>query len=271
MSAKLKDKVVVITGASSGIGAACAKIFGKQGAKIVLGARNIEELSKLAKILTNSGIEAIAVKTDVSIEADCKNLVEKAIDKFNTIDILVNNAGISMRASFAQVDLGVLRKLMDVNFWGMVYCTKYALPYILKSKGSIVGVSSVAGFRGLPGRTGYSASKFAMNGFLEALRTELLKKEVHVMVIAPGFTASNIRNTALNEEGNPQSESPLKEEKLMPPEEVAEYILKGIIKKKRTVILTLLGKASVVVNNTLPNFMDNMTYNRMKKEKDAPF
>src|ERR1019366_6162034 len=139
-----------------------------------------------------------------TVEEDCKHLINQAITTFGKIDVLVNNAGISMRALFKDVDISVLKAVMDVNFWGTVYCTKYAMPEILKTKGSIVGVSSIAGYKGLPGRTGYSASKFAMNGFLDALRVENLKTGVHILTACPGFTASNIRNTALNKTGTPQ-------------------------------------------------------------------
>jgi len=130
------------------------------------------------------------VSADVSVEEDCKRLIKEAVDKFGTVDILINNAGISMRALFEEVDLSVLKQVMDINFWGTVYCTKYALPYLLKQKGSVVGVSSIAGYKGLPGRTGYSASKFAMQGLLETLRIENIKKGLHVLIACPGFTAS---------------------------------------------------------------------------------
>ena len=190
-----RNKVVIITGASSGIGEATAREFAKSGSKVVLAARSAARLSKIVGEIREANGDAIYVTTDVSIEDDCKNLINKTIEKYGTIHILVNNAGLSMRASFADVDLTVLHRLMDVNFWGTVYCTKYALPYLLEQKGSLVGVSSVAGFHGLPGRTGYSASKFAIHGFLETIRIENLKKGLHVMIIAPGFTTTEIRKT----------------------------------------------------------------------------
>ena len=158
----MKNKVVIITGASSGIGLACAREFAAQGSKIVMAARSIEKLKEVENELRNNGTEVISVQTDVSKEDDCRRLIEETVQAFGKIDILINNAGISMRANFLDVELDVLRRLMDVNFWGTVYCTKYALPYILKEKGSVVGVSSIAGYLGLPGRTGYSSSKFAM-------------------------------------------------------------------------------------------------------------
>ena len=145
----------------------------------------------------------------MSRENDCRNFIETIVAQWGGIDILINNAGISMRALFEDADLNVIRELMDINFWGTVFCTKYALPYIRRKKGMVIGVSSIAGYRGLPGRTGYSSSKFAMQGFLEALRTELLHTGVHVMWVCPGFTSSNIRNVARSADGSPQKETPL--------------------------------------------------------------
>lgn len=176
-----------------------------------------------------------------------------------------------MRALFQDLDLEVIKQVMDINFYGTVYVTKYALPYILKTKGSVIGVSSIAGYRGLPGRTGYSASKFAMQGFLEALRTEVMHQGVHVMVACPGFTASNIRNTALNAQGNVQGESPRAEEKMMTAEEVAARILKATEKRQREVIMTSQGKLTVFLNKWLPGLTDKLVYNVMAKEKDSPF
>ena len=179
---------------------------------------------------------------------------------FGRIDVLINNAGISMRALFNDADLAVLKKLMDVNFWGTVYCTKYALPQIIGTKGSVVGVSSIAGYKGLPGRTGYSASKFAMNGFLDSLRIENLKTGVHVMTACPGFTASNIRNTALAKDGSQQGESSMDESKMMTSEEVAKLIANGVESRKRILILTFQGKLTVFLSKFLSAFLDKMVY-----------
>ena len=187
---------------------------------------------------------------------------------FGRIDVLLNNAGLSMRALFSDLDLSVLKNLMDVNFWGTVYCTKYALPEILKSKGTIVGVSSIAGYRGLPGRTGYSASKFAMNGFMESLRTELLKTGVQVMVACPGFTTSNIRVAALAKDGVSHGETSMEEGKMMSSEEVAHRIIEGIAAKKRTLVMTGQGKLTVWLNKLLPSLADNLVFNHFTKEKN---
>jgi short-subunit dehydrogenase len=265
-----KNKIVIVTGASSGIGKACAEEFAKRGAHLVLGARQYVTLCEItADLEKRYGIKAIAVQSDVSKEEDCKLLVQQAITTFGSVDILVNNAGLSMRALFDDLDLSVLKNLMDVNFWGTVYCTKYALPEILKSKGSVVGVSSIAGYRGLPGRTGYSSSKFAMNGFMEALRTELLKTGVHVMVACPGFTTSNIRVAALAKDGHAHGETSMEEGKMMTAEEVAKRIVDGIASRKRTLIMTGQGKLTVWLNKLLPALADKLVFNHFTKEKNA--
>ena len=264
----MKNKVVIITGASSGIGKSLAVVFAKAGANVVVAARNMEKLIQLKEELKDFNV--LPIQTDVSKEADCKRLIDEAIRHYGTIDILINNAGISMRAIFEEVDLNVIRQLMDINFWGTVYCTKYAIPYILKNKGSVVGVSSIAGYKGLPARTGYSSSKFAMQGFLETLRIENLKKGLHVLIACPGFTASNIRNTALSKNGTMQGESPLNEDKLMTSEEVAEQILKAIIKRKDRIVMTTQGKLVVLLNKFFPKLIDKMVYNHMAKEPNTP-
>ncbi|MBN4049669.1 SDR family oxidoreductase [Bacteroidales bacterium AH-315-N07] len=266
----MKSKVVIITGASSGIGEACADLFAGKGANVILAARNSEKLELIAEKLKERGGKVFAVKTDVSNEEDCKFLINEVINTFNRIDVLINNAGISMRALFADTDLSVIRKLMDTNFWGTVYCTKYALPYLIESKGSVVGISSIAGFKGLPGRVGYSASKFAMQGFLECLRIENLKNGLHVLTVAPGFTNTNIRNVALSNDGSIQKETPLDESKLMSSETVAKNILNGIKNRKREIVLTSQGKLTVLLNKWFPGWMDKMVFDHFAKEKDSP-
>jgi short-subunit dehydrogenase len=267
----MKEKVIIITGATSGIGKALAYECASRGAWPTLSARNMEKLMEVSEDLLRTGIRVLPVKADVSVEEDCRELIRKTVEEYGRIDVLISNAGISMRALFAEVDLNVLRKLMDTNFWGTVYCSKFALPYLLESKGSLVGISSIAGFKGLPGRTGYSSSKFAIQGLLEVIRIENRKKGLHVLIAAPGFTASNIRNVALSKDGSQQGETPLDESKLMPAETVARKIADAIEKRKRTLILTTQGKMTVLLNKFLPSFMDKMVYNHMAKEPDSPF
>lgn len=262
-----KDKVVVITGASSGIGRAAAILFASYGARLVLAARSIEKLMALADEITSDRYSVLCVKTDVSVEEDCRKMIEEAVERFGRIDILINNAGISMRASFDTVELSVLKRLMDVNFWGTVYCTKYALPWLKKSHGSVVGVISVAGYAGLPGRTGYSTSKFAIRGFLETLRMEHLDDDIHVMVFAPGYTASNVRNAALLADGTPQGSTPKDESKLMSAEKVAEKLAYGLYRRKREMILTALGYWDVFFYKRFPRLMDWIQVRYIKRQE----
>lgn len=267
---KLTNKTIIITGASSGIGKSLATEFAKRGANLVLAARQFDTLYQIAQSIEQQyTIKAIAVACDVTIEANCEHLIKQSIGTFGKIDVLVNNAGISMRALFNDADINVLKKVMDVNFWGTVYCTKYALPEILKTKGSIVAVSSIAGYKGLPGRTGYSASKFAINGFMDALRVENLKTGIHVLTACPGFTASNIRNTALDKHGMQQGESTLHEEKMMTAGQVAQIIADGVENRSRTLIMTGQGKLTVFLNKFLPRLLDKLVYNTIAKEKNS--
>ena len=265
-----KDKVAIVTGASSGIGLATATLLAKYKAKVVLAARSEDKLNELSRELSQQ-TEVLSVKTDVSVESDCRNLIEQTIARFGRIDILINNAGISMRAMFKDLDLNVIRRLMDVNFWGTVYCTKYALPYLLESKGSVVGVISTAGYKGLPGRTGYSASKFAINGFLDTLRSEHLYDGLHVMIYAPGFTASNIRKTALMADGSMQGETPREEGKMMTSEKVGMIMLNHIRRRSRRATLTFTSKLLLVLTRLFPTITDHMEYWYMAREPDSPF
>ncbi len=267
---KLNEKVVIITGASSGIGKALAIDFAQCGANLVVAARNYVALCELTDTLIKQyNIKAVAVQCDVAVESDCEYLIKQAILTFGRIDVLINNAGISMRALFKDVEIEVLKRVMDINFWGTVYCTKYALPELLKSKGSLVGVSSVAGYKGLPGRSGYSASKFAMNGFLEVLRVENLHNGLHVLTACPGFTASNIRFTALSKDGTQQGESTLEEDKMMTAQEVARRIADGVENRSRTLIMTRQGKLAVLLSKFVPGLLDKLVYKTFAKEKDS--
>ena len=265
-----KDKVAIVTGASSGIGLATATLLAKYKAKVVLAARSEDKLNELSRELSRQ-TEVLSVKTDVSVESDCRNLIEQTIARFGRIDILINNAGISMRAMSKDLDLDVIRRLMDVNFWGTVYCTKYALPYLLESKGSVGGVISTAGYKGLPGRTGYSASKFAINGFLDTLRSEHLYDGLHVMIYAPGFTASNIRKTALMADGSMQGETPREEGKMMTSEKVGMIMLNHIRRRSRRATLTFTSKLLLVLTRLFPTITDHMEYWYMAREPDSPF
>jgi len=256
MSNFFKDKVVAITGGSEGIGKALIDALIPMGAKIATCGRNQDKLYDLQ--VQNPGYLLHTVVCDVSRLADCENFINSTIKTFGKIDILINNAGISMRALVKDAEMDVIEKVMAVNFFGTVYCTKLALDTIIQNKGTIVGISSIAGSRGLPGRSGYSASKFAMNGWLEALRTELLESGVNVMWVAPGFTSSNIRKAALNNKGELQKESPMNEQQMMSTEECARNILQAIENRKRNLVMTFRGKQTVFLNKFFPAFADKM-------------
>jgi len=267
----LKNKIVIITGATSGIGKACVEVFGKEGATIVATGRSREKLITLEKHMKTAGIKLYTILADAAMEEDNERLVQETIREFGRIDILIANAGISMRALFEDLNLEVFRKVIDVNFYGAVYATKYALPHILESKGGIIAMSSINGHRGTPARTAYTASKYAMEGFYEALRTEVMKRGVHVLVVSPGFTGTNIRKNALTADGSVQGESPRPEEDLMDAREVATATLRAFRNKKRDLVLTKQGKLAVMLNKFIPGMMDRIVYNHMAKEPDSPF
>ena len=255
------NKTVLITGGTDGIGKALVLRFLQLGAQVVTCGKSQQ---KIISLEAESPIGKLSVlNVDVSNEKECERLVNHTVNNFGGIDILINNAGISMRGLLEENGvemIPVIKKVMDVNFNGVVYTTTHALPFLIKSKGVILGVSSIAGYRGLPGRSGYSASKFALQGWLEAIRTELFTKGVHVMWVCPGFTASNIRNAALNGKGDAQGESPLDEKKLMDADTCAKNIIKAIAKRKRTVVMTFQGKETVFLNKFFPALADRLIY-----------
>ena len=265
-----ENKVVVVTGASSGIGEALAREFAARGARVVMGARSADKLESIASQIRSAGGQAVCQPVDVTDREQCKALIDKAVEAYGGIDVLICNAGLSMRALFDECDLSVLHRLMDVNFWGTVNCTKYALPWLQKSKGSLVGISSVAGLHGLPGRTGYSASKYAMTGFLETVRIENLHKGLHVMVACPGFTASNVRFAALTADGSCQGETPRDEAGMMTAEEVARIVARGIERRKRLCLMEWEGRATHFIKKFAPAFLDRMFYKVMAREPDSP-
>jgi short-subunit dehydrogenase len=264
MTGFFTNKIVAVTGGSEGIGKALVDILLSEGAKVATCGRSHDKLYELQSEYPSYPLHTIVA--DVSNENDCRHFIESTIKVFGGIDILINNAGISMRALLKDSSIDVIRKVMDVNFFGTVYCTKYALKSLIERKGIVVGVSSIAGYRGLPGRSGYSASKFALQGWLEAIRTELMDDGVHVMWVCPGFTTSNIRNTALNKEGVPQGDTPLDESKLMSASDCAEHILKAIKKKKRTLVLTFTGRETVFINKFFPGLADKLVKKFFFKE-----
>ena len=258
MSSFFKNKIVVVTGGTDGIGKAMVEMLIEAGAKVSTCGRNNDKLYQLQTQYPSSPLHTMVA--DVSNENDCRRLIEMTVKMFGGIDILINNAGISMRAEIKDVTVDVIKKVMDINFFGTVYCTKFALPFITDKKGIIVGISSIAGYRGLPGRSGYSASKFALHGWLESIKVELKDSGVHVMWVCPGFTTTNIRNAALTEEGNQQGSSPMDEGNMMTAAECSKKILAAIEKRKRTVIMTFTGLRAVFMNKFFPKLTDKLIH-----------
>jgi short-subunit dehydrogenase len=262
----LNGKVVAITGGSEGIGKALVELALNSGAKVATCGRNHDKLYQLQTLYPGKPLHIEVA--DVSKEADCRHFIQNTIQFFGGIDILINNAGISMRAELKDVDVSVIKQVMDINFFGTVYCTRFALDSIISRKGSIVGVSSVAGYRGLPGRTGYNASKFAMQGFLEALRVELLNTGVNVMWVCPGFTASNIRKVSLQKDGSSQGFSTLDESKLMTAETCAAITYNAIGKRKRTLVYTFEDKRTIFLTKFFPKFTDKLVHKFFYKNNE---
>ncbi len=265
-----RSKTIVVTGSTSGIGKAIAFEFGQHGWNVVINGRRQEAIDETVETLEKQGIRAVGVKADVSNEEEAKHLIEEAVKHLGQIDCLVNNAGISMRALFEDAGPDIIKKIMDINFYGTVYCTYYALPHLKKTKGTVVGISSIAGYVGLPARTGYSASKFAMNGFLESLRIELKPTGINVIIVSPGFTATAIRYRALTEKGTAQETTPIDEKKADRPENVAKAVYKAVIKRKREVILTGEGRLTVLFKKCLPSILERLVFKRFAHEPDSP-
>lgn len=263
-------KTALITGGSSGIGKACAELYAAQGYNVVITGRNQERIDQVIRNIESHKVKGLGLIAEVNDEAKTIEVINHAISRFGTIDVLICNAGMTMRALFEDLDLEVFKHMIDVNLMGSIYYTKYALPHLLKSKGTIIGISSINGHRGTPARTAYTASKFAMEGFFEALRTEVMYRGVHVLVVSPGYTGTNIRNSALMADGSVQGESPKDEGKMMSAEQVAHHIYRGQIKKKRDIILTPLGWWLIFLNKFVPRLMDRIVYNVLAKEADTP-
>ncbi len=257
--AAFTGKVVVITGASEGIGRALALELAVQRPRLVLAARNAERLESAAEECRALGAEAIAVPTDITQEADCQALVDRAVAAFDWIDAFVCNAGGTMWSLFEDVtDLSVFENLMRLNYLGSVYCTHYALPHLKKSRGVLVGVASIAGMTGVPTRTGYAATKHAQFGFFDSLRIELDGTGVDVVMIAPDFVVTEIHKRALKGDGSPLVKSPIKEGKVMTAQQCAALIVVAMETRKRLVIGSARGKLGRWLKLIAPKAMDNI-------------
>lgn len=265
-------KTFVITGASDGIGAELARQLAQRhgaGAGLALAARKQAQLDEVARECRAHGSEVLVVPTDVTDPAQCRALIERSVERFGWLDALVNNAGVSAQALFEQVqpeDLGWYEDLMRVNLWGSVWCTHTALPHLKATRGQVVAVSSLAGLIGVPGRTAYSASKFAMSGFFEALRAELKPAGVAVTTAYPGVVATQIRYRGLNAAGVAAGSSGLKEDDAMPVEVCARLILDGMARRQREVVMSTKGKLGRYLKLLAPGLVERMALAALKDE-----
>ncbi|HEY0062952.1 MAG TPA: SDR family oxidoreductase [Telluria sp.] len=263
-------KVIIITGASDGIGAEIARQLAVRGSGIVLvlAARNQAMLDTVAGECAALGAQTLTVATDVGVQAQCKHLIEATVERFGRIDALINNAGRSAHALFEDVtNLGWYEDLMRVNLWGSVWCTHAALPHLKASRGSIVAVSSLAGLVGVPGRSAYGATKFAMTGFFESLRAELKGAGVSVTTAYPGVVATRIRHRGYNAQGGELGSSSLKEDNAMPVEECARLIIAGMDARKRELVMTAKGKLGRFLKLLAPGMVENIALRAVSDEQ----
>jgi short-subunit dehydrogenase len=264
------NKTVVLTGASDGIGAEIARQLAAEKPRLVLAARNEDRLNEVAFRCRKAGAEILVVPTDVSERQQCERLVALATERFGGIDLLVNNAGISMHAKFDEItELATFDTLMAVNFFGAMWCTHAALPALRQARGLVVGMSSLAGRTGVPGRTAYCASKFAMTGFFEALRIELAESGVDVTMLFPGVVATGIRRNGLDGSGQRAGKSGLEEKGAMSPERCAVLAIAGIRARKREVFMTTQGRLGVKLKAFAPQVIDRLAIKALAKESSG--
>lgn len=265
------NKTIIITGASSGIGKTLAVKLAQQGAQLVLAARNQSALEITAKECIDVGGKAIVVPTDVANPEACKNLIRQSVGAFGEISCLINNAGISMWAKFEQIeDISIFERIMQVNYLGSVYCSHYALPYLKQSQGLLVSISSLTGKTGVPTRSGYAASKHAVQGFFDSLRIELNKSGVDVLVVSPGFVATDIRQHTFGSEGKLVSTSlHSKTQKAMSLEVCTEQIVRAMTKRQRELVMTWKGKLGLWLKLIFPGLVDRIAERAVSSQNQS--
>ncbi len=261
-----KNKVVAVTGGASGIGAAICHKFGEAGARIAIIDMNKGDMDRMIKRLASNRIEAIGIKCDVSRQHECEAAVEKVMRHYGGIDVLVNNAGITQRSPFVDTDIKVFRRVMDINFFGSLYCTKAAISSLVRRKGIIIVISSHAGYAPLIGRTGYSASKHALHGLFESLRTEVKADGVHVMMVCPGFTKTSLQKRALGADGRVTAHPQSTLGALDSPSHVAKAIFRGARKRKNIIVLTPVGKITYLLHRLAPGLYEKQMAKKLRSE-----
>lgn len=260
------QKIIALTGASEGIGAELARQLAAEGTSLALCARNFSRLEAVAAECRARGAQAFAVRCDVSVESECKAFVEQTVSNFGGLDILVNNAGVSGHARFEEVtDFAWYEQMMRINYFGSLWCTRYALPHLKARRGQLVAISSLAGRTGVPGRTAYSPSKAAQSLFFEVLRLELKQSGVDVTIVYPGIVATAIRLRGYGADGKPAGKSGLKEEGAMSVAECARQIVAAIASRKRDLVMTLQARAGLWLKLAAPDLVDRMVLRAVKK------
>lgn len=254
------DKVIIITGASEGIGRALCLELATQKPKLVLAARNEERLSGLKNELAAKGVTALVVPTDVGDEGACKRLIERTVEEFGGVDVLVNNAGFTMWTNFEDIrDTSIFERIMRVNYLGSVWCAYYALPYLKKSQGRVVCVSSLAGFSPAPTHTAYAGSKHAMFGFFDTLRAELSGTGVTVTMVAPDFILTKIHKRALDRDGKPLGESPVPESKYASAQKCAAMMVRAMERRQRLLITSSRARLARWLKLIVPGLVDKVS------------
>ncbi|MGB7114685.1 MAG: SDR family oxidoreductase [Anaerolineales bacterium] len=254
------ENVIIITGASYGIGRHLALQLAEQGAWLALAARNALKLGEVSKQCHQRGGKVVVIPTDVAEQSQCQNLIEGTVANYGRIDTLINNAGFGVASRFDELqDLSLFEKVIQVNFFGSVYCTHYALPYLKETRGRLVGVSSLRGKFPSATADGYGASKHAMTGFFDSLRNELADSGVSVTMIYPGWVSTGISSRALRADGKPTGKISVQEEGAMPVDDCARQIVQAVAMRKREVVMTLQGKLGLWIRLIAPGAVDRAT------------
>jgi short-subunit dehydrogenase len=248
---------IILTGASQGIGEAMAKQLAAEGAHLALADVNIDGLKRVAEVCRSSGVEVLEIPTDVSEREQCKALIDRTIEEWGTFDALFSVAGISMWSKFEDVtDISFFEQLMAVNYFGPLHCTYYALPHLKKSQGKIVVVTSSSGKVSAPLHSGYAASKHALHGFFDALRTELAGTGIKITLSVPLFVRTAIRLHGFQGDGSHPDEDPYDDSGSMTAEEAARRTIQAARRGKREVVMTLELKAGVKLRPFIPGIVD---------------
>lgn len=257
-----RDQVVIVTGASAGIGRSLALQLAGQGAKVVIAARRAERLEQVAAACRQLGGETLVIPADVSDESQCKALIEKTAATFGRLDMLINNAGMAASALLDEFpDLHLFKQTLDINFYGAVYCTYYALPYLKQSKGRIVTISSLGGKSAIPYNTPYCASKYALHGFFDSLRMELAAHGVSCTVICPWWVVTEFHEAQLDKDGLPRGERgrAYYSNKTMTADQCARITLDAARRRKREVLMGP-GFWAVLFKTLTPGLLDWLTF-----------